>query len=237
MRFRLQNISRRYLTARDQGMWTLDPIDGTKGFLRGGQYAVCLALVIDSQVELGVVGCPNLPLGSHDSAGPRGCILYAVRGHGTYQVPLSDPFGSEPLPLCIPPTDPNNLRIWQSIGHTRLDVNDNIAAALGAVLPSVSMDSQAKYCSLIREGGIYLRLSEDPGFKEKIWVGYQFSLAALVLMTASIAGPRSECNSNRRGRRDHNRCEWKATGLRAWDDSLRKLRYSGRREGFTPTCP
>jgi 3'(2'), 5'-bisphosphate nucleotidase len=40
-------------------MWTLDLIDGTKWFLRGGQYAVCLALLIDAQVELGVIGCPN----------------------------------------------------------------------------------------------------------------------------------------------------------------------------------
>jgi 3'(2'), 5'-bisphosphate nucleotidase len=42
-------------------MWTLDPIDGTKGFLLGGQYAVCLALIEDSDVKLGVMGCPNLP--------------------------------------------------------------------------------------------------------------------------------------------------------------------------------
>src|SRR5947199_282404 len=27
------------------GFWTLDPIDGTKGFLRGHQYAVCLAYI------------------------------------------------------------------------------------------------------------------------------------------------------------------------------------------------
>ena len=42
--------------------WTLDPIDGTKGFLRGGQYAVCLALIVDGDVKLGVIGCPNLPV-------------------------------------------------------------------------------------------------------------------------------------------------------------------------------
>ena len=36
--------------------------------------------------------------------------------------------------------------------------------------PSVSMDSQAKYCSVVREGGMYLRLSDDPAFQEKIWV-------------------------------------------------------------------
>ena len=30
--------------------WTLDPIDGTKGFLRGDQYAVALALVLDGEL-------------------------------------------------------------------------------------------------------------------------------------------------------------------------------------------
>ncbi len=40
--------------------WTLDPIDGTKGFLRREQYAVALALVRDGKVELGVLGCPEL---------------------------------------------------------------------------------------------------------------------------------------------------------------------------------
>lgn len=32
-------------------IWALDPIDGTKGFLRGGQYAVCLALNEDGDVS------------------------------------------------------------------------------------------------------------------------------------------------------------------------------------------
>ncbi|KAJ9064424.1 3'(2'),5'-bisphosphate nucleotidase [Entomophthora muscae] len=46
--------------------WTLDPIDGTKGFLRGGQFAVCLALIVNGSVELGVLGCPNLLLKEAD---------------------------------------------------------------------------------------------------------------------------------------------------------------------------
>ena len=33
-------------------IWALDPIDGTKGFLRGGQYAVCLALMVDGALGL-----------------------------------------------------------------------------------------------------------------------------------------------------------------------------------------
>ena len=40
--------------------WTLDPIDGTKGFLRQEQYAVSLALIIDGRIEVALLGCPNL---------------------------------------------------------------------------------------------------------------------------------------------------------------------------------
>ena len=69
-------------------MWTLDPIDGTKGFLRKGQYAVCLALIVDSEVELGVMGCPNLPVDATKADGERGCIFVAVKGQGAEQVCL-----------------------------------------------------------------------------------------------------------------------------------------------------
>ena len=33
--------------------WTLDPIDGTKGFLRQDQYAIALALIEDGEVKVG----------------------------------------------------------------------------------------------------------------------------------------------------------------------------------------
>ncbi len=105
------------------GMWTLDPIDGTKGFLRGGQYAVCLALLIDARVELGVIGCPNLPSNpspspsSHQSTstntsgsstkasanlGGTGALFVAVRGHGAHQLPLLPPSPS-PSPSSTSP--------------------------------------------------------------------------------------------------------------------------------------
>src|SRR5690349_9087820 len=35
--------------------WTLDPIDGTKGFLRGEQYAVSLALIVDGQIAVAIL--------------------------------------------------------------------------------------------------------------------------------------------------------------------------------------
>ncbi|XP_027163637.1 putative PAP-specific phosphatase, mitochondrial isoform X1 [Coffea eugenioides] len=41
--------------------WVLDPIDGTRGFVRGSEalYVVGLALVVDGEIVLGVMGCPN----------------------------------------------------------------------------------------------------------------------------------------------------------------------------------
>ena len=64
--------------------WTLDPVDGTKGFLRGGQYAVALALVEDGEVVLGVLGCPNL----ERADGRVGSLFVAERGGGAWELPL-----------------------------------------------------------------------------------------------------------------------------------------------------
>ena len=77
-------------------MWTLDPIDGTKGFLRGEQYAVCLALLVDAKVQVSVMGCPNLPASLAAPDGPRGSLFIAVRGQGAEQV---RPFGLPGVPF------------------------------------------------------------------------------------------------------------------------------------------
>ncbi|CAI6010143.1 unnamed protein product [Closterium sp. NIES-65] len=44
--------------------WVLDPIDGTRGFLRGhhNQYAVGMALIQDGELVLSALGLPNMPL-------------------------------------------------------------------------------------------------------------------------------------------------------------------------------
>lgn len=66
-------------------------VDGTSGFIRKQQYAVCLALIIDGQVELGVIGCPNLgaqpaKLGEEIIPNGEGVLMIAVRGEGSYSV-------------------------------------------------------------------------------------------------------------------------------------------------------
>lgn len=55
--------------------WVLDPIDGTRGFVGMRQYAVCLGMLQDGEVALGVLGCPNLPQGAvqDDDGGAGGC--------------------------------------------------------------------------------------------------------------------------------------------------------------------
>src|SRR6185369_9410687 len=72
--------------------WILDPVDGTKGFLRKEQYAIALALVDRGEILVGVLACPNLPL-ALDKATPagapaRGQIYAAVRGQGAERIDL-----------------------------------------------------------------------------------------------------------------------------------------------------
>jgi len=43
-------------------VWVLDPVDGTKGFMRGEHFCVALALLVKGTPTLSVLGCPNLNL-------------------------------------------------------------------------------------------------------------------------------------------------------------------------------
>ncbi|KAG6021533.1 hypothetical protein E4U19_005635 [Claviceps sp. Clav32 group G5] len=76
--------------------WIFDPIDGTRIYLRGGLYAINMALLVDGIQTLGCVGCPNLavdakaPLTNEDvDARGMGSIIYAVRGHGAYAMSMN----------------------------------------------------------------------------------------------------------------------------------------------------
>lgn len=158
-------------------MWTLDPIDGTKGFLRGEQYAVCLSLIIDSTVHLGIIGCPNLPSISSTSPSsttskPLGCIFLATRGQGAFQLPLSGIGSDSHIPLKMPVLETKDVQLLESVekAHAALDFNEIVAKVLGVQKEPVRMDSQAKYGALARgDGGVYLRMPTGVGYREKIW--------------------------------------------------------------------
>ncbi|KAG8849566.1 hypothetical protein FRB96_000716 [Tulasnella sp. 330] len=183
------------LTAIDKGtyggsrtgrMWCLDPIDGTKGFLRGEQYAVCLAFIVDATVQVGVIGCPNLPFEDADGqiVPGQGSIYVAVRGQGAEKRPFP-PTPAKPVRLGIPNVSNPTLRLLESVeaAHASHSFNDLVSKSLNITAPSLRMDSQAKYCAVATQtsgpspsseaghgGDIYLRLPV-PGknYLEKIW--------------------------------------------------------------------
>jgi len=151
--------------------WTLDPIDGTKGFLRGQQYAVALALIDEGKVVLGVLGCPNLDANPLDAGTEKGCLLYAVAGQGAYQSPLSDIGAARPI-RADKIADPSKATLCESVesGHTAHGRSRDIAAKLGTSVPPFRIDSQCKYAAVSRgQASIYLRLPTRPGYEEKIW--------------------------------------------------------------------
>jgi 3'(2'), 5'-bisphosphate nucleotidase len=153
--------------------WTLDPVDGTKGYLRGGQYAVALALIVDGLVEIGVLGCPALnPSCDPASPGP-GALLIAVRGQGTWCAPL-DGAGDWRQLRVSPCADIRDARVLRSFekGHTNVDELDEIMARVGNTATPVGMDSQAKYAVLAAgHGELLFRLlsPKQPDYKERIW--------------------------------------------------------------------
>jgi len=154
--------------------WTLDPIDGTSGFLRHDQYAVALALMEGPNVVLGVLGCPNLPARLSEPTGPRGCILIAEVGQGTYQFTIADGVADDSKATRLHVSDQKDTkaaRLTESVesrGYAQ-QLNEEICKELGVTAPPVRIDSQCKYAVVARgDSDVYLRLS-SLDYQECIW--------------------------------------------------------------------
>ncbi|MEC7987423.1 MAG: 3'(2'),5'-bisphosphate nucleotidase [Myxococcota bacterium] len=146
--------------------WTLDPIDGTKGFLRREQYAVALALIKDGEVIFGVLACPNMP---HDLADPSqgtGSLFYAAKESQTFFRPL---FGNKDTVVSV---KEKPFRFCESVekSHSSHSLSAQIARAAGIKEAPIRMDSQAKY-ALVAQGqaAIYMRMPTRADYVEKIW--------------------------------------------------------------------
>jgi 3'(2'), 5'-bisphosphate nucleotidase len=166
-----------------QRFWTLDPIDGTKGYLRGEQYAIALALIEDGLVQLGALCCPNLSFSPPSKGETGGCIdgsrngagviLVARRGQGTWAAVMDVPDSWTQLHVSAV-NDPAQARILRSVeaAHTNADEIDALATELGITAEPVRMDSQAKY-AVLAAGGAELLLRflspKRPDYKERIW--------------------------------------------------------------------
>ncbi|EGW30313.1 3'5'-bisphosphate nucleotidase [Spathaspora passalidarum NRRL Y-27907] len=159
--------------------WALDPIDGTKGFLRGDQFAVCLALIENGKVVLGVIGCPNLPQIIHSNDKHEGIVggLYsAVKGVGSYYSALFTkgftPLDQQQKISMKSTSNPSELKVVEGVekGHSSHSTQAQIKQILGITTPAINLDSQVKYCVLASgQSDIYLRLPVSDTYREKIW--------------------------------------------------------------------
>jgi 3'(2'), 5'-bisphosphate nucleotidase len=150
--------------------WTLDPIDGTKGFLRKEQYAVALGLVEDGEVVLGVLGCPNYPVGADGAGTRKGFLAYAVKGEGAFQRSLED---NDTERIHVDGVErPEDARFCEPVeeGHADHGLHSRVSKILGMTTPPLRMDSQCKYAAVARgDASIYLRLPRDSSYRETIW--------------------------------------------------------------------
>ncbi|HXG64531.1 MAG TPA: 3'(2'),5'-bisphosphate nucleotidase [Blastocatellia bacterium] len=147
--------------------WALDPIDGTKGFLRNDQYAVALALIERGSVQWGFLACPALPY--RDS---KGVVFVAQRGAGAHAFALD---GELLGPVRVSELgDVKQARVIKSVeaSHTDSGVVSEFKTALNIASETILMDSQAKYGAVASgQADIYLRLPNPrrPDYRENIW--------------------------------------------------------------------
>jgi len=155
--------------------WTLDPIDGTKGFLRGGQYAIALALIQNGKVKLAAIGCPELELQNHKALG-KGVGIFAAHGQGCWAASLDGLKKSkEWVRLKVSKCrEICQARILASFdpGHNDVEKSRRICEVLRTLAVPVLMDSLAKHVVIASgDAEIFFRTlpRKEPGHREKIW--------------------------------------------------------------------
>jgi len=156
--------------------WTLDPIDGTKGLLRGGQYAIALALVVGGTVQVAALGCPRLRWPGRSASPPSlesgagGGLALAVRGAGAWW--LAEPDRAAIRMAVSTIADPAHARVVHSVeaGHSDRNRLRDVLAKLGVIGAPMLMDSQAKHTVLACGGAdILLRVPTRRGMHDAIW--------------------------------------------------------------------
>lgn len=171
-----------------QAFWTLDPVDGTKGFLRGQQYAIALAYIERGIPVVGILGCPNLPRDFSlplDQADEHGSIYRAILGEGVDELPAAAiPGEPRPAPLHIKRLDHAEgepITVCESVesGHSKQDDTARVLDLLGQRGEPVRIDSQCKYAVVGRgQADAYLRLPTRKSYVERIWDHAAGSLVA-----------------------------------------------------------
>ncbi|CAG8825527.1 17220_t:CDS:2, partial [Dentiscutata erythropus] len=139
---------------------TLDPIDRTMRFLCREQFCIGLALIIDGNVCLGILGCPNLPVDLKKPESEKGCLFVAIKGQEETQIRLADILSLSAASFCESVVAEHSLHYDAA----------KIASLLGITKPPLCIDSMCKYCAVARgDVDIYLRLPVHVDYEENIW--------------------------------------------------------------------
>lgn len=167
----------------DQGrLWVFDPIDGTATFLRGQQYALNCAFLIDGVEEIGIIGCPNARLDSdtvsEDEVNKNGLgiMIFAVRGEGAWIRPMQSNgqlAAATKLDRHGEKATLNNL-IWSDSStytSTIMHLHQQIASKLNTPWPGVDLfSSLMKYVSLgLGRSHIVLRIFRFTSWRSNMW--------------------------------------------------------------------
>ena len=174
--------------------WTLDPIDGTKGFVAGEQCSVCLAMVSGADVAVAVLGCPRMA-GAGDAGlhpGGPGVIYAAASGAGAYEVSAD---GGARSRIALPAWSGGAVRWARSMNRSASPAPSRLEPLLEAVGPlrEVRMDSQCKYALVARgDADLAVRLPRGAGHRESAW-----DHASGVLLVSEAGGAVSDARGAR----------------------------------------
>ncbi|MFP4645131.1 MAG: 3'(2'),5'-bisphosphate nucleotidase CysQ [Candidatus Woesearchaeota archaeon] len=125
-------------------VWVVDPLDGTKEFIKkNGEFTVNVALVVDGQPVIGVIGIPA----KHQ-------VYYAVAGEGAFFI---DSTGVKAPIKISSESDVSKMTLAKSRSHASDKLQD-IAAELG-IENVIASGSSVKGC-LVASGDaeVYIRL-------------------------------------------------------------------------------
>jgi len=177
--------------ADNDACWILDPIDGTRGFIEDGQYALALGKIVDGELVVSVVSCPNIPAGEYcklctlnenenfyppPKTQPEqedSWLVAAIKGGGCrqcrFKVGQTETIWSKMEKCSV--SDQGHMfdfRFCESINYP--PENQAKVASLAASIsnPTYRLDGMAKYC-LVATGQMeaYLRFSASG--KQKAW--------------------------------------------------------------------
>ena len=164
------------------GFWTLDPIDGTKGFIRGHQYSVCLAYLRGGRPVVAALACPNLSPDldrPFDDPDARGLTFLATADGPVFVVAADDP-GEAPRPLQSPPAaGPPGPPAWRLVGSfasshgnesTMARVREDLEQQAIPLERPRRVDSQVKYAVVARgQADVFIRTPRSATARENLW--------------------------------------------------------------------